>query len=198
MSKANILELASQGHPKAIAILLHQELKTRGVSVKTALKNDCLHIVLEAEPVPERLEFFVLVRSKLTELEPEGINRVKVYGRKPGQKPPAWNQEFGLDVGAFSRLIVSQSTEDISRPSSETAKAGALQKTFLKRQYLKIAGIAIAVVLLIAGIAIAARILSSQWQNKRETPNSFNGEWGMGNGEWAWRRVKGKAEGVRG
>ncbi|NER37392.1 MAG: hypothetical protein F6J93_26075 [Oscillatoria sp. SIO1A7] len=162
MSKANILELASQGHPKAIAILLHRELKTRGVTVKTALKNDRLHIVLEAEIVPERLEFFELVRNKLTELKPEGIHRVKVYGRKPGQKPPAWNQEFGLDVGAFSRLIVSQSIEDIAPSSIENYEAGAPQKTFIKRQYLKIAGIAGAVVLLIAGIAIAVRILSSQ------------------------------------
>lgn len=174
MSKANILELASQGHPKAIAILLHRELKTRAVTVKTALKNDCLHIVLEAETVPERLEFFEFVRSKLTEVEPEGINRVKVYGRKSGQKPPAWNQEFGLDVGAFSKLIVFQSTEDVESPSPELPKAAAANKTPLKRQlYLRIAGVAIAVALLIAGIAIAARILSSQSENKPETPNSF-------------------------
>ena len=37
-SKPNLLELAKQGNPKAIAILLNRHLESKGITVKATLK----------------------------------------------------------------------------------------------------------------------------------------------------------------
>ncbi|CDN11749.1 MAG: hypothetical protein HRU34_13895 [Richelia sp.] len=46
-SEPNIVELARQGNPKAIASLINRQLNPKGISVKTNLKDTCLQIFLE-------------------------------------------------------------------------------------------------------------------------------------------------------
>ena len=58
------------------------------------------------------------IRQELTELEPESIKRVKVSVKKPEEPNYVWTQEFGLEVGAFSYLILPEEREPVGQISS--------------------------------------------------------------------------------
>ncbi|MFB2933910.1 hypothetical protein ACE1B6_01400 [Aerosakkonemataceae cyanobacterium BLCC-F154] len=60
MSQPNPLELAKQGHPKAIESLINRQMQPKGITAKVALKNNCLHIMLEAAQDPLQ-KFLILL-----------------------------------------------------------------------------------------------------------------------------------------
>jgi len=92
-----IVELARQGNPKAIASLLNYFLKSKGIHTLAQSKNGCLHLILESEHnlAPESILHFF--QKKLHSLQLHSIRTVKIYCRKPGQKTFTWTQEFGLN-----------------------------------------------------------------------------------------------------
>lgn len=100
MTQTNILELAKQGDPRAIAALLTRQLQSQGTSVKAALKDGCLQLMLESEQVPEQQDVMEIVRDGITGLDTESIQKVKVYGRQTGDKSPTWAQEFDVEPKA--------------------------------------------------------------------------------------------------
>lgn len=53
MAQTNILELAKQGDPKAIAALINRQLQPKGITAKVALKDNCLQTMLESAQVPD-------------------------------------------------------------------------------------------------------------------------------------------------
>lgn len=89
-----ILELAKQGHPKAIAALINQSLQPKGITTTAAIKEGCLHIILEAASSPNQQVTAAFVERKLVSLKPKTIKTVKVHGRQAGNKTVAWTQEF--------------------------------------------------------------------------------------------------------
>lgn len=93
----DILTLAKQGDPKAIAALLNQALNPNGIFAKVGSHSDCLGILLESLPVPDQDEMVAMIRQILFELKPESIQFVKVAGYQPGQNLPAWYEEIELE-----------------------------------------------------------------------------------------------------
>jgi hypothetical protein len=96
MTQPNLLELAKQGNAKAIAALLNQSLQTVGITAKAAIKDDCLHLLLEASKPLNQQRTVEFVCKKINNLQLKTINSVKVYGRKIGEDIPAWQQVFEL------------------------------------------------------------------------------------------------------
>jgi len=96
MTQENLRQLAKQGNPKALATIINQSLKPKGITAKVGLKDDCLQVLLESAEIPERQAMVSFIRNGLTRLEVESIRRVKVYGRKLGEESPAWNQSFEM------------------------------------------------------------------------------------------------------
>ena len=47
-TQPNLLELAKQGNPKAIATLMNRQLQPKSITAKAALKEGCLQIMLES------------------------------------------------------------------------------------------------------------------------------------------------------
>lgn len=107
----NLSEQAQKGNPQAIAALLSDRFLTENITVEAGINKGFLEIILEAEEVPDRYEMVEIIRQELTELEPDGIKRVKVAAKKPDKENYLWTQEFGLEIGAFSSLIVPGSQE---------------------------------------------------------------------------------------
>lgn len=95
MTQQDIRELAKQGNPKAIATLINQPLKSKNITAKVGVKNDCLQILLESAQVPDQEAMVAFIRKGLIKLE-VSLNTVKVYARKLGEENPAWNQTFEL------------------------------------------------------------------------------------------------------
>ncbi|MEH2011332.1 DUF4429 domain-containing protein [Nostoc sp.] len=102
MTQANLLELAKQGDAQAIASLMNRQLQPKGITVKAALKDACLQVMLESAQVPNQQALVAFVRKGIVGLGAASIKRVKIYGRQTGEEFPAWNQEFELVVHASS------------------------------------------------------------------------------------------------
>jgi hypothetical protein len=117
MTQTNLLELAKQGNPQAIASLMNRSLQPRGITATTELLGDCLHVVLEAEQIPNRQVLTTFVQNGMKNLGVRSIRSVRVVGKQTGLAESAWTQEIELEN--YSRLsdqlgIVSpeiQSTE---------------------------------------------------------------------------------------
>lgn len=96
MSDSNLLTLAKQGNPKAIAAMLNKSLQPKGITAKAGVKENCLQILLESEQIPDQEAMVSYIRKGLINLGVESIKSVKVYGRQKGIETPAWNQQFEL------------------------------------------------------------------------------------------------------
>ncbi len=94
LTQPQLLELARQGHAKAIATVISQFLKSRGINTLAKSKDACLHIILESDQVPNQASMSQFVHQKLLDLKIKSIQKVKVYARTPGNKSIAWVQEF--------------------------------------------------------------------------------------------------------
>ncbi len=89
-----LLELAKQGHAKAIATVISQTFKSKEITALAKSKDGCLHIILESDPVPNQASMSQFVHHKLLNLQIQSIQKVKIYARTPGNKSMAWSQEF--------------------------------------------------------------------------------------------------------
>ena len=96
MTEQNLLKLAKQGNPKAIAAMLNQSLKSKNITAKVNLKDDCLHVLVESAQLPKQQTLVSFIRKGLIQLEAESIKTVKVYGRQTGEEFPAWNETFEI------------------------------------------------------------------------------------------------------
>jgi hypothetical protein len=103
MTELNFQELAKQGNPQAIASWLDSQLQSEGIRASANLDGDCLDVILEAEQVPIQDTLVDFVRTKLTNLQPDSIRKVKVEGRESGQIAAAWSQEFSLENSNVER-----------------------------------------------------------------------------------------------
>lgn len=94
----NILELAKQGNPKAIAALMNRSLGSQGITAKAFLKENCLSISLESDQAIDPQQLAPLVYKGIVSLGIKSIKTVKLYGRKRGSEIPDWQQIFTLDT----------------------------------------------------------------------------------------------------
>jgi hypothetical protein len=133
----NYLELAKQGDPQAIGILINRSLQPKGINAKIALKNSCLKVMLESTSVPEQQVLVEFIRRGITSLDISSVKIVQVYGRKTGEDFPAWSQEFTL----AEELSPSSNSSEIKLTNSPTKKQSTdksseyYQSTFGKKQY---------------------------------------------------------------
>jgi hypothetical protein len=122
-----LVQLAKQGDGKAIATLLGRVFEQQGISVKVNLKGRCLHVLLEANPVPEPVSAMTLMRQVMLRLQPETLERLEVYGREVGAKSFSWQQEVKLQQPQTPEpngSVLAQTTSQITPQQRELAKQG--------------------------------------------------------------------------
>jgi hypothetical protein len=90
MNQPELVDLAKQGDGEAIAALLQNVMGDRDLVVKAHQRDDTLHILLEAELVPEQANAVRHIRQTLTDLGLALTKTVKIYGRQQGEQKPAW------------------------------------------------------------------------------------------------------------
>ncbi|MFN6527226.1 hypothetical protein [Nostoc sp. ChiSLP03a] len=128
MTQSNLLELAKQGYAQAIASLMNRQLQPKGITVKVALKDACLQIMLESAQVPNQQALVAFIRKAITGLGAASIERVKVYGRQTGEEFPAWSQEFEL----VAQLNPSYSHIEINATNQISLSSLNVEKTTFK------------------------------------------------------------------
>ena len=87
-----VLELAIQGNPKAVALLISQLLQQQEIKVIAGRRNGWLHLILESDQIPNQDIVTSLVQQKIASLKSESLKNVKIHGRKLGDKSVAWTQ----------------------------------------------------------------------------------------------------------
>jgi len=98
MTQSNLLELAQQGDPQAIAALMNQSLQPRGMTATVERAGDSLSVLLEADQVPNRQTLTAFVRRGISNLGIESIRSVKVLGQQTGTNLPVWTQDLTLEL----------------------------------------------------------------------------------------------------
>ena len=95
--KANqyqLLEMAKQGKPRAIAQLINQLLQPKGIVATAGYKDGWLHVILESAEVPNQQATATYIHKKLGTLKSKYLTQVKIHGRQLGSKTVSWTQEF--------------------------------------------------------------------------------------------------------
>ncbi|NES20847.1 MAG: hypothetical protein F6K41_18415 [Symploca sp. SIO3E6] len=116
MAQSNILELAKQGDPNAIATLLNRSLQAQGITAKVKLKGDCLRVMLEGTQMLNQQKMAQFVHQGMLKLGAESIKTVKIYGKQAGQDFPLWNQE--LDLATKRQLITDNHSHAQPTPTN--------------------------------------------------------------------------------
>ncbi len=132
MTQSELVKLAKQGNPQAIAALMNLALASKGVTAKAAVKEDCLHICFSSEQLLSQKTLLGFVHSGLAALGTMSFHRVKVYAQKLGQELPVWSEVLQLGNGsaeissAISSGAVSQAVayQGIPQPSSRSKFSG--------------------------------------------------------------------------
>ncbi|MEH2413584.1 GUN4 domain-containing protein [Nostoc sp.] len=125
----NILKLAKQGNPKAIATIINKQLDPKGIIAQVDLKDECLRILIESVELPEKASIVEYFRRSFISLGAASIKSVQIYGKRPGEVFFDWHELFDLVEPPEQELL-------------RMAKSGDIQSiTILINQCLKAQGI---------------------------------------------------------
>ncbi|NJN86016.1 MAG: hypothetical protein HC881_06490 [Leptolyngbyaceae cyanobacterium SL_7_1] len=105
------LALAKNGDWGAIAFLLNRLLNpdldryltTGGIRLQILPKRDLLHVMTDAVICPNQAQIGTTVAQFFRQLQLTGVAGVRVYGRRAGQKHPAWS--YGADFVPRQRFV---------------------------------------------------------------------------------------------
>ncbi len=147
---ASALELTATGDEPAITFLLERllnsdldtRLKTGGTRVLLLRKDELLHIMCDAPVCPTRKRVADKVVQFVRQLKIPGIEGVRVYGRRAGNKEPFWHYgvdfetrqrlvpeatpEFAATAAYVGDLLVSETNEPVLRPDLTTQEVQSL------------------------------------------------------------------------
>jgi hypothetical protein len=96
---------ARQGNAAAIATLLQQALATRGIQVRAICQDKRLHVLLEADQVPDRQIYTRAVYAALLCLGAQNVYSVRIYGRETHASQPTWTQSFTVKQLVLPALL---------------------------------------------------------------------------------------------
>lgn len=119
MTQATLIQLAKQGDPEAIAVLMNASLQEIGAHARVTLKDSCLHVLLEAEKSLDSASCVEFVCIGLEQLEIETISTVILYGRITGQPTAEWVERIDLswldeDLAELDQeLVETEATGDL-------------------------------------------------------------------------------------
>lgn len=117
MTQSNLIALAKQGNPEAIASLINRSLQPQGITAKASIKADGLRIMLESQQVPDKQTLVKLIQRGLRKIKIESIKTVKIYGKKIAQNSPVWRYQFNL-INPDKSVSSSKATSDLSPTDS--------------------------------------------------------------------------------
>jgi len=121
MASPEVLSLAKQGDPAAIATLMNQVTQPLGISVRVKYHDSCLHFLFEGEPAPEQHIAVPFVRSSIEMLKIHSLKTLKIYGRERNSHPPLW-QEVIQNPSYFEVSSPPQDAADAAISSSDRAE----------------------------------------------------------------------------
>ncbi len=114
MPSADLWPLAQQGNPQALETIFKMHNPEPSWVVKVRLHNNCLQVLLEAEPTPDQQRAVALVQSFLAQLQPLTITAaqtVRIWGRRRGQLLADWVEDLALTPYLQPPAVTEQTLE---------------------------------------------------------------------------------------
>ncbi|MBE9159424.1 hypothetical protein IQ265_21705 [Nodosilinea sp. LEGE 06152] len=94
----NVLQLARQGDPDAIAALMNRHLETQGITARVVQQESTLQVNLEGAQIPNQVDLVAFVKKGITGLELAAIHRLTVSGKQLGASASAWSEDLVLQT----------------------------------------------------------------------------------------------------
>jgi hypothetical protein len=94
----NILQLAKQGNPKAIAALINRQLQAKGITVKVSIQDSSLEVILEALEIPNQKTLVAYIHKGIMSLESTAIKTIKISGKCINKDFLSWTQEIEIKL----------------------------------------------------------------------------------------------------
>ncbi len=120
----NLLELAKQGNPAAIAQLLNQVLQPKGMTARVIRNGENLRVLLEASPVPEPQILVPYLEKKFTKLAMASIRTIRLQAKSPESAKVAWSRQLTLQPQSLA-TVVPPSTPSPKAPGKAAAEKPA-------------------------------------------------------------------------
>ncbi|MBW4681454.1 MAG: hypothetical protein KME19_15260 [Microcoleus vaginatus WJT46-NPBG5] len=95
-STPDTLEIAKQENAQALATLMNRWLKPRGMTAKATREGNCLHVIFEANQVPNLKVLITFIRKVILNLGVVAIKTVKISVYLPGETSPVCYEEIEL------------------------------------------------------------------------------------------------------
>jgi hypothetical protein len=110
-------DLAKQGDLSAIGFLLmrplnldlDRQLATGGIRIQARHREDLIHIMADGPVSPSAKLVLAAVQDQIQPLKISGVNGVRVYGRRAGEKKPQWKES--IDFRERGRLVPEATPE---------------------------------------------------------------------------------------
>ncbi|HEY9639216.1 MAG TPA: PrsW family glutamic-type intramembrane protease [Coleofasciculaceae cyanobacterium] len=141
MTQSDLLKLAQQGDPEAIARLLNRSLQPRGVTAKILIRDNCLKILLSSARPLEQQAFMQFLQRQLSDWELGTIALAKVYSQQMGEGVPAWSQDISLAQGKSVTALskpVSPSKAVANQPVNHSLPAVSASSSQLNGAIVKV------------------------------------------------------------
>ncbi|MBE9062495.1 hypothetical protein IQ256_16155 [cf. Phormidesmis sp. LEGE 11477] len=115
--KETAKDLAAKGDIEALSYCLiralnpdiREQLATGGIRVQILEKDSLLHIMTDGPICPSKAVIVPLISQLLKQIQPSGLDGVRLYGRRAGQKQPIWS--YGQDYRVRERLVPEATAE---------------------------------------------------------------------------------------
>lgn len=115
MASPEVLSLAKQGDPAAIATLMNQVTQPLGISLRAKYQDECLHLLFEGEAIPNQHNAISFVRSSLDILKIHSFKVIRVYGRQKKSHHFSWHKMIqGQPYFELSPTVQETANPDIS------------------------------------------------------------------------------------
>jgi signal peptidase I len=122
MSQLDLLELARNGQPNAIATLINRALASQQITATVQLAHGCLEVLLESDQLPNQRAAIAYLRQGLLGLGLTNIQQVRLLGKQRQHSTPGWTAEFTLPTPAANQTAsASQSTPSQTLVQAATA-----------------------------------------------------------------------------
>jgi poly-gamma-glutamate capsule biosynthesis protein CapA/YwtB (metallophosphatase superfamily) len=111
MTQQDLLTLAQQGNPQAIATLINKVAQKIGIKVTATRRGNILYMMFSGEQLPSQHGCVKFVTQGLQKLNLIDIESVLIYGKKNQDKAPLWADKIELFPNTYSPIKPDINTE---------------------------------------------------------------------------------------
>lgn len=151
MNSQNFSELARQGDSNAIALLINQRLKPKGVTAEVDHKGSCLKISLYFDgkrPVAKE-NLLNFIENGVRKLEIPGIESIDISGFESGKEHPTWSQK--QKIGILPKQHPEEASQNLPKDDSQDGFVNEAPKA---QQEFSLGGCLIDLVILLFSLII--------------------------------------------